>query len=207
MIERVAGVQPFYQPAPARNPGGDCFACALTAAVRHLVPERPVEFDTVWECFLIEPYGGGPKVLSNSWPTMRTAIYALGQHGYELETTKDLVSEVRPDSWSHAWGLEIPEMAWAYRLEAWLAAGWVALAEVNFQGSGPWTGEYQNTIDHFVVLDGVRHYWKKHDSGVSLEHDVHVVCSARGAYWIDAGDLLRKHGTAGLTLVRRDRRE
>lgn len=51
-IERVA------QPTPARNPGGDCFACAATAGMRFLYPERSVQLDDVWDMFVVEYYDG-----------------------------------------------------------------------------------------------------------------------------------------------------
>lgn len=205
----LLGVKPFPQPSPAKNPGGDCFACALKAAVDHLFPEKPADFDIVWNAFMRET-SSGDQQLSNTWPTMRSAPYQLHRHGYSLEVHADLVMpSFNVEVWSHSWWQMEPENEWAYRLEAWLAAGWVALAEMNFAGAGLFSPDgTMNTIDHFIVLDGQRHYWQRHatlQGAASLEHETHVVCSARGAYWIRTRDLLRKHGVAGLRLIRREK--
>lgn len=209
MIEVFRGVAPFPQPSPARNPGGDCFACALTAAVRALYPEHPIAFEAAWDAFKAKN-SSGDEVVSNSWGSFERAVWRLRELGYALELRHDIVTpRVDLRHWSHAWWFAIPDDEWAYRLEAWLAAGWIALAEMDFDGKGPYTPEgYVNSIDHFVVLDGQRHLWKRleHTSGSALEHETHVVCSARGAYRMRTHDLLLKHGVAGLTLVRADRR-
>lgn len=207
MREVLRGIEPFPQPQPKRNPGGDCFACAMTAIVRAEYPERPIPFDQVWETWRVETVGGD-MALSNGWPTCWTAGHRLGD-GYKMECRYDLVRpETDISTWSHAWGhMTAPQEEWSHRLEAWLAAGWLAMAEVNFAGSGPYAADLRaNATDHFVVLDGIRHYWKPHTavSGAwSLEHEAHVVCSARGRYWIDVRDLLLKHGANGLFLMRR----
>lgn len=208
--EVLRGVAPFMQPSPAKNPGGDCFACALTAAVCHFYPEKPLDFDAAWESFKRSSSSGEP-VLSNSWGSIWYAAHALRQQGYELEVHLDLVVpqyDVR--RFSHAWYHSIPTHDWAPRLEAWLAAGWLALAEMDYDGQGPVRPDGSlNVIDHFVLLDGQRDFWKRSETlpgSAALAHETHVVCSAKGAYWIDTRDLLFKHGVAGLTLIRRDAR-
>lgn len=202
-------VEPFRQPSPNRNPGGDCFACALTAAVRFFYPDQPVAFDTVWETFMVECAGGG-KSLSNTWPTMQRAPYRLKEHGYPLDVHVDIVRPTFDTKWSHGWWQFLPDGEWSYRMEAWLSAGWLALAEMNYAGKGPVNPDGTvNDPDHFVLLDGQRHFWKEHPTlpAVSLSHETHVVCSAKGAYWIDTRALLARHGVAGVTLVRPSVRE
>ena len=205
--EVLRGIAPFPQPQQKRNPGGDCFACAMTAVVRAEFPDRPIQFEQVWEAWKVEA-SDGSKVLSNSWPTCWTAAHALGDD-YRMECRYDLVRpETRMEWFSQAWGqVMAPEEEWSYRLEAWLSAGWLAMVEVNLSGGGPFTEDLRhNVTDHFIVLDGMRHYWKAHEavSGAwSLKHDAHVVCSARGCYWIGVRDLLLKHGANGLFLMRR----
>ena len=210
MTEIIRNIAPFPQPVPNKNPGGDCFACSLKAVIDGLFPERPIPFDAAWESFKVEAYGGG-TVLSNTWPTMRRAIASIRDRGYDLQTRHDIaLVAVDIETWSYTWGLSINEEEWSYRLEAWLSAGWLALAEVNFAGTGPITPNgYRSSADHFVCLDGQRHFWKPNleFGGASLDHETHVVCSARGAYWINTADLLRKHGAAGLILVRKDETE
>lgn len=210
MVEVLLNVTPFPNPSPGRNPGGDCFACSLTAAMRYLFPERLISFDDAYGCFL-EKHDDGKEYLRNTWWGMRQAMYQTKDLGYDIEVFKDLVTPTFDrESHSHAWWKFQPDGEWSYRLEAWLSAGWVALAEMDSEGKGPFTSEgYHNHINHFVVLDGIRHYWKPSENvkgASSLDHDVHVVCSRKGAYWIPVHDLLHKHGTAGLWLLRRDNR-
>lgn len=207
MIEVCLNVQPFMQPHPVRNLGGDCFACAATAAVRHLFPERPPEFNRVWDWFV--PKGeSGPN---NTWPGMRRALYAAFSDDYEMQIVADIIRpEFTPDQWSHAWFQFVPAGEYARRLEGYLRSGWVALAEINYAGSGPVTPDGKlNTTDHFVLLDGVKTGYEdcfgsdgKRLGAVEREY-IHVVCSAKGPYWITAHDLLVKHGAAGWWLVRR----
>lgn len=206
MTEILRNVAVFPQPSPPKNPGGDCFACSLKAAVDALYPDRPIPFNVVWEAFKVDAYGGG-KVLSNTWTTMERAAQALVEHDYRLAVRHDIaLATINLEYWSHSWGLPHEEGLWAYRLEAWLAAGWLALAEMNFAGAGPVTADgSRNGTDHFVCLDGQRHFWRAHatvQGASSLEHETHVVCSARGAYWIDTADLLRKHGVGAIILIR-----
>lgn len=208
-MEILRNVAPFMQPSPVKNPGGDCFACALTAAVRALFPDRPLDFGAAWDLFK-EKDSSGNETLSHTWGSFERVVWKLRALGYPIEQRHDIVTpRVDLRHWSHPWWFSIPDDEWAYRLEAWLAAGWIAFAEMEHDGKGPYTAQgYVNVIDHFVVLDGQRHFWKRFDGdgSASLEHETHVVCSARGPYWIRTRDLLLKHGVAGLSLVRVDRR-
>lgn len=207
----IANVEPFRQPKPAKNPGGDCFACTITAAIRHFFPDRPIDFADAWDAFL-EKTADKDAVLSNTWWTMRTKVFwKLREQGYPLEYRVDFVYPTFDlEHFSACWWRPIPVEAWAYRLEAWLSAGWVALVEMNFDGRGPTNPDGSaNLNDHFVILDGQRHFWKPH-SGVkgahSLAHETHVVCSAKGGYWIETKDLLERHGVAAIILMRPDKR-
>lgn len=98
-------------------------------------------------------------------------------------------------------------MSWAYRLEGWLSAGWLAIAQMNYAGAGPVNANgTHNSPDHFVCLDGQRHFWQESavvKGAASFEHETHVVCSAKGVYWIDTADLVKKHGVGAIMLIRR----
>lgn len=205
MIEYCAGVTPFPQPSPARNPGGDCFACALTAMLRHFWPDRPATFAQAYGCYAQEN-----GTIRNVWHGHATAFHAAGQHDYRLEVAQDIVAPVlNPRQWSHPWWLFLPERDYARRLEGWLRSGWLAVSEINFEGAGPVTPDFRlNTTNHVVLLDGVRVAFEEDDviGGQVAREYVHVVCSAKGAYWIGARDLLLRHGAAGWQLARPERR-
>lgn len=211
--EILLGVKQFQQPLPKRNPGGDCFACSLKAAVDYLYPDKPLDFNTSWEAFLVPSYSGGKdgasekKVLSNCWRTMAwTAPHALDD--YNIEVHRDIVMPLPDlDNWSYSWGFRVHEQEWAKRLEAWLSAGWVAIAECSLDPTPAVTEKGRiNHTDHFVVLDGQRSFWQESSvvSGASsLEHETHVVCSARGSKWFKTWDLINLHGVNALVLLRK----
>ncbi len=257
MIEVCHGIEPVPQPQPARNPGGDCFACALTAALRFLGADGG--FDEVWPLFEAEysdpaaqrnlqrlreavgaaldtdPRGDDhleharrriraerelervyaevaaekPKTTTNNvWGRggMEHAVRKAGREfDLDLDVHYDLVEpSFQIDIWSHAWFWQEPAGTWARRLEGWLRCGYVAFAEQRYAGDGPFNEELQaRSTDHVVLIDGVRLGWDGRARSSWNEY-AHVVCSTgRGAYWIKVRDLMRKHGTAGLMLVRR----
>lgn len=203
----LLNIQPFLQPSPGRNPGGDCFACSLKAAVDYLYPDNPIDFNTAWEAFQVKSISG-TDVLANSWPTMAWgAPYALHSKGYKVDVHRDVVMPTPDlDHYSYSWGFRTDDQEWSKRLEAWLSAGWVAITNQSFQPTPAVTPDgLQNHTDHFVVLDGQRSYWQESKDGMSasLEHETHVVCSGKGAYWIKTKDLLHMHGVNALVLIRR----
>jgi hypothetical protein len=215
-------IEPFLQINPSRNPGGDCFACALTAVLRHLYPEKNVDFNKVWEYFLTKQTSDGKPHLSNTWPGMYDAIIeAIRDENYDfkLEYRREYVyPRIDIESWSHCFGIEQSPEECGYRLEAWLKAGWIALAEIQYTPTGKhgWQPDgYRQSNDHFILIDGIRMGWwwekytvngKECESG-SLRVDVHVVCSAKGKYWIDYKELLEAHGVGAWLLVRKDLKE
>jgi hypothetical protein len=206
VIEVLLGVQPVPQPTPHKNAEGDCFACAMTAALRHLYPERPISFDDAWQAFVDERTG----LVNNHWGWIRTALYRLAGQGYEMEITSDLVApQFNVERFSHAWWQMYPEGQYAHRLEGYLRGGWVAFTEINLDGKGPVSPEgLLNSTDHILLLDGIRTGWHREEGklGAALKHQVHVVCSAKGAYWIDLQTFLYRHGGSGWWLARRDTR-
>ncbi len=207
MIEVLLGVEPVLQPQPYRNPGGDCFACALTAALRWVYRKPDLDFDACWNLFRYENGSG----VTNTWPGMRKALYAADWAFREiarLEIRSDVLTpHFDAEMFSHAWFSFYPISGYAERLEGWLRSGYVALCEISFAGGGPVVGGGWNTTDHFVLVDGVRTFWKRLESGGgTLEHEVHVVCSAKGAYWLPLSKWLFDHGGAGWWLVRREER-
>jgi hypothetical protein len=212
------GVKVFRQPSPSRNPGGDCFACALTAGLRALYPDREVDFAKVWEFWQYEQteLNGDKRVLlSNTWNGARRALASARVEGFDLEIQADIVvpNYSDPEQWAHTFYSQSPGYDWARRLEAWLSAGWLALSVINYAGNpgrGEWKDGYRISDDHFVLLDGVRSFWRKHEKvegGSTLIYAIHVVCSAKGEYWIDLDDLLEIHGAGAWWLFRREQHE
>ena len=58
MTEVCHSIERVPQPVPARNAGGDCFACAATAGLRFLYPEHEIKLDDVWDMFVVEYHDG-----------------------------------------------------------------------------------------------------------------------------------------------------
>lgn len=123
MIEVCHNIERVAQPQPARNPGGDCFACAMTAGARFLYPERSVDLNEIWDMFVVEYYDGKAQ------PNLAKLRAAVGEHldgrlaADDLKRIHGEVSGEKPatttcNTWSgfrdvlyrvsHAWGkLEI----------------------------------------------------------------------------------------------------
>lgn len=210
MIEVLRGVRAFPQPSPARNEGGDCFACASTAVLGALFPERPPTFDQVFEWFREKYANSEREYISSTWQGMQAALWKARTAGYPIDVTTDAVEpRIDPQRWGYAWLPGEDETRYARRLEGWLRSGWLALVTIDYDGKGHQDEEGRvRSGNHFVVLDGTREGWEPGgiEGAWSSTSSLHVVCSARGAYWIRALTFLRKHGGAAMLLVRRDER-
>jgi hypothetical protein len=197
------------QPSPVKNPGGDCFACALAAVLRHISGEE-VDFERVFHYWEQES-DSGKSLVNNTWMGLQSALINALRDGFDIEYVNDFVAPIwKPEVFGHAFWLSIPESQWARRLESWLSAGWVAMAVIDYDGRGPVlpNGKF-NCDNHFIAIDGFCSEYVPHETvaGAKIHvNSAHVVCSVRGAYWITIDDLLTKHGAAALWLVRkRDR--
>lgn len=211
MPEFCHNITPVYQPKPNKNPQGDCFACALTAALSFLFPENPPNYESVWNYFMQKYYNSDKEGLYISWCGMKKALEkAKYEAGYSLDITYDIVRpEFENEEYSHAWFRKIPFVEYTRRLEGWLRSGWVAFSEIDMHGNGPYTPEGRfNETNHYVILDGIKEVWEPFDDGEGAMHNtyIHVVCSVNGVYWIKTRDLLIKHGSAGWWLCRRSER-
>lgn len=221
MREVLANVKQVAQPAQHLNTDGDCFACAFAAVLNHLVPERAMDVEEAYKVFnSITKYANSDRyTCDNSHGGMLKALhharfvldYPIAHRTHILTPRFSHLN----DHFSYGWyGFE-PWGDFTEHLEAFVSAGWIAIASMLYDGRGqmverpgePWPAI--RATDHFVVLDGTRELWEESESGdsSSLNHYVHVVCSTgKGAYWIDTRHLLRGHGVAGLILVRRNER-
>lgn len=221
MREALADVKQVAQPEQRRNAGGDCFACSFAAVLNHLVPERTMDVDEAYGVFnSITKYANSDRyACDNTHGGMLKALHhARFALDYPIEHRTHILTprfSMLDSHSAHGWyGFE-PWGDFTQHLEAFVAAGWIAVASMLYDGRGqmverpgePWPSI--RATDHFVVLDGTRELWEESESGdsSSLNHYVHVVCSTgKGAYWIDTRHLLRGHGVAGLILVRRNER-
>ena len=198
------------QPHPARNQGGDCFACALTSALSFLFPERAPSFDKTFGYFTDTYHNSEQQFTNNTWSGMKKAFLNALHDGYDIEDRIDMVRPAfeRTDTWSYAFYYFIPSEDYIYRLEGWFRSGWIALAEINFAGRGAVNPDGTiNDSDHFVLIDGIRYGFEPMASGGrQCNYYVHVVCSVKGAYWIKVDDFIQKHGAAAFRLIRRDTR-
>lgn len=213
MREVLLGIKPFPQPHPTRDPGGDCGPCALKSIIDHLYPDRPVAFeatDNLWQT----PAHGGGTIRSPTWLCAHRHLPLNARElGYDIEAhilfrqpTFDT------DHFPGEWWTHMPMEGWTLDLEAYLSAGWVGLVPINAAGSGPQSPDGKwNGTDRWVVIDGVRQaeveYTSDPGNGPTTwkakEYEVHVVCSARGTYWIGVRQFLMRHGAAGVILYRR----
>jgi hypothetical protein len=204
-LEFCLNVESFLQPKPTKNPAGDCFACALTATLRHHFPDKHPDFETVWNYFMQPYYQSEKKGLSNSWSGMQKAVVEAYRDGFEVEHKTDIVMpKFNLNMFSHPWWCFTPHIEYTQRLEGWLRSGWIALTEINFNGTDRIINGYG--IDHFVLVDGVKCEYVQSENSGSYNYSVHVVCSVKGAYWIDTMEFLKRHGAAGWLLLRKDER-
>lgn len=209
MRQVLQDIEPYPNPQPPRNEGGDCFACATKAAFDHMFPDDPPDFDTVYDWWINDKGS-----MQNTWIGVKTALRAASNDGYRVTYFGDIVQpSYDPERFAHDWFYKEPTTPYARRLEAWLAAGWVTFSHFRIDGEGPLTDDLKlRHGNHFVLLDGVRVYWEEQDlDSVEGTHrhktrDVHVVDSSRRydphTRWVNIRDLLRKHGCAAWWLVR-----
>lgn len=206
MSELCINVKPYPQPRPRKNPAGDCFACALTAGLRHLFPDSYPDFNTVFDYFLV-PMSGGGKTISNTWYGIQKAFTAAIEDGYSLESKVEiLLPDFELDKWSYTFYRCYPSAErYNNRLEEMLKDGWIALQSINYDGKGAInTNGTINDSDHFVVVDGVKEQQETLSECCDiLQHYVHVVCSVKGGYWIKTADFMLKHGASAWLFIRR----
>ncbi len=138
-------------------------------------------------------------------PGLHQALHRARSDGYDIDIYDDLVLP-RYDAEYHSHGFYVTNMNTEYtrRLEGWLRSGWTVFAEIDLYGSGAYVDDRVNSPAHIVLLDGTREGFDRvSDVASRMEHYIHVVCSAKGSYWIKTQDLLRKHGAAGWKLIRK----
>jgi hypothetical protein len=203
LVADLVGVEPVPQPHPYRNPGGDCFACSLLAVLRHLAPEFDAPtFEDTDRWFTAKTTSGTPTT-DNTWYGMDKALWAARADGWPIEWMVEQATVPQFDvrRWGHTWPIQEDARGYGRRLQAWLSAGWIGLTSVLYDGSGPYTPDLLlRSSDHFLILDGARqrgddHFWNN--------PEIHVVCSAKGDYWVDAQKWQRGYGGWSWLLIRR----
>lgn len=210
--ERLAGVEAVPQPSPGINPGGDCFACATLAIVRHWWPETAADVTVadVVEWWRTQPvYGKDDLVVGNHIHVADRSLRNMPEP-FRLDVVTDpFVPLIDDHSQMHSpvWGAP----HYSDRIEAYLAAGFVGLTSIRFApdaphmlspkpaeqrgGSGVHRDYWNASTDHIVLIDGWRTYVRGDEEpfGTHVD-DLHIVCSVKGGYWIEDRELLRWHG-------------
>jgi len=210
-MEFCLNIEPHLQPYPKKNPGGDCFACATTAAINYLFPENKVTFDEVFEAFK-DKQGH----LCNSWDFYHFAFYALCNH--QNDRTVDIYTDcVLPNFYTSRFNPNFyhfePAREYTDRIEGLLRSGWVILTSISMSGTGPYDEKLMfKGTDHIVIVDGIKKVWvNQYDENnnficASQEEFIHVVCSAKGKFWVKGRDWFRKYGAAAWWQIRKDDR-
>lgn len=207
--ELLLGVEPVPQPSPGINDGGDCFACATLAMLRHWWPDEaaPLTVADMVECWRTQPVHGKEE------PTVGNHIHvadrSLHNLPFDLDIHTDpfvpLISD-REQMHSPVWGVR----HYAERVEAYLAAGYVGYTTIRFAPDAPHMlspkppddtttgvhrGYWNASTDHIVLIDGVREFVRGEEEPYGSHiTEVHIVCSVKGGYWIEDRELLRWHG-------------
>lgn len=191
-METVLTRRSLPQPKPALSPGGDCAAC-VTGGLLGLSAVQEV-YDLFSD--------GTPE--ATTWGTARDRLWEAKSFGM-LDRYIDVVPQ-----WSLAfdgrktWGSPSWEQCieWFGYVTLAMDAGYYAVTSINYAGEGPFS-----ETDHSILLCGVRdrkepvfHNEKKIADKVIQE--VLVSCSSKGEYWIDARDLLERHGGFNVLLAR-----
>lgn len=215
--EVCLGVAPFTQPSPARNPGGDCYACATYSLLRHFRPDSAETFDGVWNRYrfyaedapgVTYPEGTERWYTDNTWTGYGKVLTLLGKeyglsHKYEL-IPPDYNVERRSAPWFTGY-----LTSWHDALAAHIDAGHLLFTSIRFSPSGQRQRGGLHDTDHAILIDGYRLVWVPAGIPGSLAQviEYHVVCSARGAYWIDQDTLVWCHGFSSWIAVSGDAHE
>lgn len=212
MRQVLHNVAQVPQPSPGISEGGDCFACAGLTIARHFFPEAAdlsVADAVQW---FDDTYYNSDKHFTNN--TISYAPSAFGESPFSFEVHTDPFAPVLYMGSQPFWPVWWPE-SFEERVEAYLSAGWLGFAGMSFEPHEFGLGEpipdkphhhWKHSTDHMVVIDGYRSYWlRDHTESAAVgtfEHDLHVMCSVKGGYWIGAKDWLALHGGMFIWWVR-----
>ena len=95
MTEVCHGIERVAQPVPARNPGGDCFACAATAGLRFLYPEHEIKLDDVWDMFVVEYHDGQAQ---KNLQKLRAAVGDFLAGGIANEALRQVLADMSAEA-------------------------------------------------------------------------------------------------------------
>jgi hypothetical protein len=173
------------QPHPTIAPGGDCGPCCLAGLLG-------IDVATVYR----ELCAGKREALT--WYGMREALFAADER---LDRIIDETPIWTPARWPRApWGLPGEDLAlhWYQYVRMAFDGGCYALAEVHHAGGGP-----AHETDHWWLLCGAREIEPPGGTGL-IRQQVLVSCPAScpGGRWVDASDVLARHGGYSVLLAR-----
>jgi len=208
-------IEQFTQPSPGKSEGGDCFACALLAALRWLYPERNFTFDEVWNTYVLTQEnqdGTSFEYMGNSWLSYPRVL----ENAVEKLAINDLTwrrNQCFPtfDSWgndSANWNRDNAQYGkyWDTMGDD-LKSGGVIFISVNMDGEGPWKNGRWNDVDHVVLVDGVRERIVPIDGmpwASRIDWEVHMICSRDKGGWKTVRDFLDLHGAGAWYVLERE---
>lgn len=217
--EIFLNVKQFPQPYPVKNQGGDCFACAFTAAFKHLFPEKDILFDNVFDYFKTTYYNSDKECLDNCWCGYTRMLNNAINDGLNIEYKTDIIypdfSETNrfPYSW-FKFNVRSKMFEKIFNL---LSEKNLLIFTIDNGGRGPVYYDfndnryYNNSTNHLVLVDGIKSCWEPIEN---LDNDckafhyyIHVVCSAKGCYWVKLDDFIDKYGAAAWWQIRRNDNE
>ena len=209
-------IERFPQPIPTKSDGGDCFACAMLAALRWLYPERSLTFDEVWDTYVLTQEnedGTSFEYMGNSW----------GSYPKVLENAKQKLS-LNDFRWRQnqcyptftSWGNDAANwnrdnsqygLYWE-KMKDDLHNGGVIFISINMDGEGPWKNGRWNETDHVVLVDGVRRNTVPLNipsipGAARIEWEVHVICSRDKGGWKTIHEFLDLHGAGSWHVLER----
>lgn len=205
-------IERFPQPEPLRNPGGDCFACALLSALRFLYPEKEFDFNKVWETYILKEEsvdGTSFEHLGNSWMHYpRVLKQCKEQLDLSDFTFRQNSCHPKFTSWGCTngnWNRDHSQYGeyWHTLCED-LKSG-VVFIPINMMGEGPWKNGRWNDTDHIVLIDGVRERRVPIDGGARIDWEVHIVCSRDRGGWKTVHELLDLHGAGAWYVLEREK--
>lgn len=185
-------MQPEHHLSP--NGRGDCYVCSAHAILKHFGREYTLEQLYAHWCKLGASNGATYTQTCRFWRSVR---------GFDAVTDPpvDLDELIMPNGMGRSF---FSVTAMAKRVRVYLEAGYLVHSQCLSTPRRE-IGWDHPTSNHLVVIDGYREEFdlvEKMPGAQVLRSELHVVCSARGPYWIPVGEWVREQGGFEMWFVR-----